>query len=243
MAKHLKPITSELLEDDMLLVLSFPTTGDEIEAYSLLIKRSNPISKDYTEMLEIPSGGTVDTDKLGENGHADQVADPGDNVFRIVEEKDKKRIYHFGQLWEPDDLKIWWENPADQLIQGFTRTTAVSVGDDEGYIWSDHTKYGPKMPSTEMETFSLPGVTPFIGFQNSSTRTQKPVGYFYGKAYKVEVINAVDMDKAKDIALGIGYKRTLKSFGPLGAYSISLPEEWGDPVELSPEELVNAIRR
>lgn len=240
--ESLRPITDELLKDGQLLVLTFASTEDYIRAYSLLVKQANPISKDITEMQEIGAGGTVKPDKLGESGHNKQVTKPGNSVYRVLEENYPKRIYHFGQLWEPSDFKIWWENPNGNLVQGLTRDTSVKVGDDEGYIWSDHTKYAPKMPSTALETIIIPGVTPFIGFENSSPVKQKPVGYFYGKAYDVEVINSVDMQLAKNVALGKGFRRTVKTFGPLTAYSISLPDEWKQEVKLTPSEMVDVLR-
>lgn len=243
----MKPITDELLKDDQLLVLTFPTTSEDIEAYSLLVKRTAPLRKTYTEMQEIASAGTVSADKLGEDGHADQVSSPGDSVFRLDETTDPLKVYHFGQAWWPDELQIYWENPADQLGSGWVRDIAISESDDEGFLLSQNTRYKENeddrdMPSDALETIIIPGVTPFIGFQNAHPyKAQTPTAFFLGKSYDITVINSVDMTKAKDVALGRGYKRSLKSFGPLWSFSVSIPDEWGDKVRLSPQELVDSM--
>jgi len=238
----LTPITQELLKDDQLLVLTLPTSGTDVKAYSFLVKRSAPIAKTYTEMQSIASGATVSANKLGENGHNSQVASPGDSVYRLDETTDPLKIYHFGQAWFPDDIQIYWENPSDELASGWVRDVAISESDDEGFILSQNTRIDSDMPSTELETIIIPGVTPFIGFQNAHPEIdQTPTALFLGKTYDVAPINAVDEEKAKDIALGKGYKRTLKSFGPLDAYSISIPDEWGDSVTVASTEFIDAL--
>ena len=238
----LTPITQELLKDDQLLTLTFPTSGTEIEAYSFLVKRSAPVAKTYTEMQSIPSGDTVSANKLGEDGHNSQVASPGDSVYRLDESTDPRKIYHFGQAWFPDDVQIYWENPSDQLANGWVRKVAIDESDDEGFILSQNTRYAEDIPSTALETIIIPGVTPFIGFQNAHPELdQTPTALFLGKAYDVAPVNAEDLGKAKDIALGKGYKRTLKSFGPLDAYSISIPDEWGDSVTVASTEFIDAL--
>lgn len=239
----LYPITDELLKDGQLLVLTFPTPEKEIRAYSFLVKRSALFSKEYTEMQIIDSGGDVSVNKLGENGHASQVSDEGDDAYRIIEESDPLRLYHFGQAWRPDNLKIYWENPNGELVQGLSRDTAISVGDDEGFIWSDHTRLNYKMPTTSFETIIIPGVTPFIGFTNSNSEVAvTPKAYWFGKAYDTVVFNAIDEGVAKDIALGKGYRRAMKTFGGLDPFKVNVPDEWGDPVTLKPEELVEALK-
>lgn len=236
-----RPITDALLKDSMYLVLTMPTTDEStMAAYVLFIQRSNWIINDFNNMEEIDVGSTLSMGKLGEDGHQYQVSSPGDNVYRLKEDIDKDRIYHFGQLWEPDNFKIWWENPNGELAQGWTRDTAVGVGDNEGYIWSDYTKYADKMPSDYFETFILPGVTPFIGFENSGQVKQKPTAKFLGKAYDVDIVSNTNEQEAMNIALGKGYNRTIKSFGPLDVFSVpDLPDKWGKPICLDNKQFTN----
>jgi len=242
MSEELEPISSELLSDGQLLCLSLPTSTEKIKVYSLLVKRSAPVRKTYTEMLSIASGDTVDADKLGENGHASQVASPGDSVYRLDKTTNPLRIYHFGQAWKPDDIEIYWENPSDELANGWVRDVAIDESDDEGFILSQNTRFSEDMPSTELETIIVPGVTPFIGFQNNHPDiSQTPTALFLGRAYDIAPINAINKEKAKNIALGKGYNRSLKSFGPLEPYRISIPDKWGEEVVISDEEFVNAL--
>lgn len=242
MSEELEPISKELLKNDQLLCLSLPTSSEKIKVYTLLIKRSAPVRKTVTEMLPISPQGTVEADKLGENGHNSQVPSPGDSVYRLDENTAPLKIYHFGQAWRPDDIEIYWENPNPELASGWVRDVAISEEADEGFVLSKNTRYSEDMPSTELETIIVPGVTPFIGFQNNHLRlTQTPTALFLGRAYDITPINKVDKQKAKDIALGKGYKRSLKSFGPLSTYDISIPDEWGEEIEIEPTELVNAL--
>lgn len=239
------PITDELLKDGQFLCLVLPTTDKNLSVYTLQILRDVWITKDITEMQEVAPAGTVALDKLGESGHADQVTDEGDSVYRLDKKIDEKRLYHFGQLWDPEDFKIWFENPHDKMAVGWTRDIEVAVGDDEGYIWSDNTKYAEKMPSTRMETFILPSTTVYIGFENASMKANAPKGFFLGKAYDIEVVNSIDMKLAKDIFMGrskLGYKRTVKTFGPLDVFKLSgLPSSWNDGVCVTPTEMLNVI--
>ena len=157
MTKGLTPITEELLKDSQLLTLTFPTSGTDVKAYSFLVKRSAPVTKTYTEMQSIASGATVSANKLGENGHNSQVVDAGDSVYRLDETTDPRKIYHFGQAWFPDDIQIYWENPSDELANGWVRDVAISESDDEGFILSQNTRIASDMPSTELETIIIPG--------------------------------------------------------------------------------------
>ena len=241
MSEELEPISSELLSDGQLLCLSLPTSTEKIKVYSLLVKRSAPVRKTITEMLPIAPQGTVNADKLGENGHNSQVPSPGDSVYRLDKTTNPLRIYHFGQAWRPDDIEIYWENPNGELASGWVRDVAISESDDEGFILSQNTRFSEDMPSTELETIIVPGLRPFIGFQNNHLRLTNTTALFLGRAYDVAPINKINKGKAKNIALGKGYKRSLKSFGPLEPYSVSIPDEWGDPVEIEPNELVDAL--
>lgn len=184
--KVLKPITEELLKDGQLLTMTFWRDWNELEAYSFLVNRSAPILKVYNNMQSIAPGATVALDKLGEDGHNDQVTSPGDNVYRIDETDDPYWIYHLGQAWRPNNLKIYWENPNGNLIHGWSRDVAIGVGNDEGFTaWSDHTRLSEYMPTTELETLTIPGVTPFIGFENNHpTLTQEPKAFFLEKPIK-----------------------------------------------------------
>ena len=242
----MKPIVDKLLSEGDLFTLLLPTTSEDVDAYSFLIRRVNPISKEITEMEPIDAGGTLAANKLGESGHAEQKTSPGDDVFRIIETVDKKRVYHFSMMWLPAKLQIYWENPNGYLKQGFTRDTKIDVGDDEGFVWSEHTVYGDPadmMPSDALEDFIIPGVTPFIGFKNAGIVPQRPYCYILGAAYDVEVINAIDLNMAKEVALGKKYDRYIKTFGSLKAFTISPPDVWKDPVRLTPREMIDAVRR
>lgn len=243
--EFLTPITDVLLEQDQLLAIAIPRTEGGFNAFAFQVTRTAPLRKEITEMQDIAVGGTVTADKLGESGHVQQVGsgNEGNSVFRLDKEDEPLRLYHFGQLWDPEDLQIYFENPNGELPQGWTRDTTVAVGDDEGWTaWSDNTKFTDKIPSTELETIILPGVTPFIGFENTGSSVASPTALFHGRAYEVNPLNELDLDLAVRVVTGLGVKRDLKMFGGLDEFSVASPDEWGDEISLTGEELAAILR-
>lgn len=241
---HLTPITSALLNQGDLIVTAWPRSDNGYDAFAFEITQTAALNKAITVMQDIAPEGTVTADQLREDGHDDQQSGlSGDNVYRLIEEEDDERLYHFGQLWAPNDLQIYWQNPNGELSQGFTRTTAIAEGDNEGWtVWSDNTQYSDKIPSTELETVILPGVTPFIGFQNKSEVTAQPTAHFFGKAYKVIPLNEEDLDLAVRVVTGLGAQRDLKFLGGVDPFNVSTPDAWGDEISLTADELAKILR-
>lgn len=239
-----RPITSHLLGVDQLLAIAIPRTGSGFKGFSFQITRVAELSKEVTSVRDIDPGGTVAPDKLGEDGHGDQTSSPGDSVYRLDKESDPNRIYHIAQLWQPNDLQIYWQNPSDQLSQGFTRSTSVTVSDTEGWtVWSDNTVFTDKVPSTALESVILPGVTPFIGFQNKSATVSKPTALLTGRAYEVTPLNAKDVRTARRVLSGNGFTRTLIQLGGERPFDIATPDSWGDALKLDEEELFQLLKR
>lgn len=236
-----KPIRRELLKDGQFLSITFPLEREKMGAFSFVVTRSAPLVREYFEMEELEPGEKIDTDKIGEKGHAQQVSDAGDNIFEIDTTRHPWMLYHIGMAWRPDDMRIYWENPNNELLHGWSVDTKVKVGKDKGFVWSQDTrKDGDRFtPTTELESIIAPKITPFIGFENRNENTVKPTLYVYGRCYDVLPINRESVEEAKRVALGDGYRRKLWSYGPLKMSTPTVHDYWGTVAEISKTEFLD----
>lgn len=232
-----KPITEELLRIRDRIVMAYPRGGGSLNAYSLAVTRTALLSKDLTEFQSISSGSNIALDKYGESGHNDQVASPGDSVFKLPDTKEPYWMYHFGLAFKPQGYKVYIGFPGEELVQGLYSATKVSVGDDEGYEWSENTVYEDKVPTNAIEIALPPGNDVYIGIDNTRTDSITPRAYMYGLGYEVAPINPVDEEFARKVAKG-EVASTPKINGPLDkAWDLNIPSEWGEPVVLDRDEI------
>lgn len=230
------PISKKILRDSDRLVVTYPRSGGGVNAYAMTVMRKARISLQYTEMDPIPAGDSLPLGKLGEDGHSEQVASSGDDVFRIPDTKVPYRAYHLSLLVQPEGLKVFMGYPEDTTVQGMYRETKVDVDSELGFEWSEHTHYDERMPSDALEMVKPPGNLIYMGFQNPLGADETPYIYAYGSAYDIAPINEYDRDLAYDITVG-RIPRTIKPIGALKNFNLNIPDEWGEPIALDREEV------
>lgn len=109
-------ISERLLEGDEGLIITIPTSdasrinagGSQIRtnrAYFFKVTKEQRLYWEYTQLPSIGAGNNLNFGYLGENGHPDDVNNPGDDIFRL--ENDDFKVYHFGLGTDQSDLRVY----------------------------------------------------------------------------------------------------------------------------------------
>mgnify|MGYP000305922229 CR=1 FL=1 len=228
------------------LVLSYGTSNDdEINILAFRVERSIRRIERVTNGPTIADGGNLDFGYFGTNGHTRDVADPGNEVFRIESDRNRSLVEYGFALPDVDDVYIGLEagdgGAVVGLSEGSDRLRQFSAQDFEqrGAPKSQETRVeangGTEIPSTRLSTAPDQGIirldsrqdgnNPFrFAFANRSGGqiTANVIGM--GMAYEVRPL--YDREEALDMLAGDGYNRRLLTYGGFDNTNPNLPRQW-----------------
>lgn len=239
------------MKDRNRLVVTYPKSKSETAAYAMAIERSTRFSAVYNQITEMADGDTINLSYIGRDGLSEDVSDPGQRILKINDSKYPYLAYHLGiavtdQNDDPlEDVKVWFGVDQSEPEQGYESSTAIGVGSNYGFEWSQHTVHGQPfdtgtqkelIPSNAIEVIKWSGTALYLGLENNTGGIVTPKLHMYGKAYDVAVLNRYDMEMAKKALLG-DIPATVKSIGRLRDYSLSPPDEWKGPVVVKKKDM------
>jgi len=245
-------------QDNIALVYGNSSDG-VYNALAFQIVRTVRRIEQVQDVLTLQDDGTQEWGFLGENGFSATTGDPGDELFRIEEER-SSTVMEYGFAVPQDGVYVGVQSADDDAINGLRsgdeRDRGFSAGDlpTRGGVLSDLTYVDA--PSTtldiEIPTTAL-SPQPNQGFVRMDSRTNGTNPYYfafnnqsggqvtvdvigYGQTYDVRPIQEEQV--VKQVVAGQGYNRRLLQYGGFDNTKPNLPDEWYNyNVEITPGEL------
>jgi hypothetical protein len=201
------------------------------------------------------TGDALDFGILGENGHAQAVTDPGDEILQVWSQREST-IVEWGISVDADGVLVGAQSPGSVPLIGVTdasqrvRGWSTEQFQDFGAVESDKTRVAAPdpVPTTALSASADQGIFrvdsdqegknpmrfAFLNTQSASvTFNVTAVGASY------EVSPVTDEATLKQMLRGDGYKRRVVSYGGKTNGNPNLPRDWYDYVaRLDDEEVV-----
>jgi hypothetical protein len=230
-------------ETDNIALLFGRNQTNAYQALGLKISRVNRRIERITNLPTLSPGEELDLGFLGEQGHEQDVATPGDDSLRVGDDFDEMLI-EYGIGFRPSGVLIAVESPSDSLISGLvddrTRGYDATGGgksnlEDFASVRSEHTVTEQGIPTTALSATPNQGLfrvdtendgtNPMrFGFLNHREDDAPLEAVAYGATYRVTPIT--NTQTVRDMVYGNNLRRRVVTYGGLENERPNLPPEW-----------------
>jgi hypothetical protein len=234
-------------ETDNLALLFGRNQTNAYQAIGLKISRVNRRIERITNLPTLGPGEELDLGFLGEQGHEQDVATPGDDKLRIDDDFDEMLV-EYGIGFRPSGVLVAVESPSDSLISGIvgdrTRGYDATGGgksnlEDFASVRSEHTVTEEGIPTTALSPtpnqglFRIDtendGTNPMrFGFKSHREDDAPLEALAYGATYRVTPIT--DRQAVEDMVYGNQMRRRVVTYGGIENERPNIPPEWEESV-------------
>lgn len=260
--RSINEVLSEELDN---LVLLYGNSQDDLfNALGFRIirtqRRIERLTQTFTLAANGNAGDSLDFGRLGENGHAQDVSNPGDDILQVFEDRERS-LLEWGISVDVDGVLTGVESPSGKPVLGVSDASNRTRGwdpeefDSYGAVLSDYTRADAPdpIPTTALSPSHDQGLFRIDSDESgrnsmrfaflNTTGSQVTVDITaIGKRYVVTPIK--DEQTLRQMVRGEGVKRRLATWGGLGNTSPNLPSPWFDyRVTLNEDEFLGPAAR
>lgn len=249
-------------EVDNIVLLYGSSTDEQWRALAFQVNQTNRRVQQYDQLPTLNPGGTLDFGFLGEDGHSQDVSQPGKDVLRVADERNET-IMEYGIAVKPSGVLVGVENPAGELVSGIQdadRLRGFSPLDasgnnpdfrDFGAAYAEHSHTDTALPTTALSPSPRQGLvrfdrddnsqnTIYFGFYNAREDPAALDLLAWGQTYKVTNVSSPQV--VRRMYRGEGYKRRVLTYGGLQNHSPKIPSEWkGNEVTITTGDVNSSL--
>lgn len=233
---------------------------EQFKAVTAEVSRTVRRVERVRNLPSIASGSGLAIGYLGENGHSEDVANPGDDRLRVSDGAERHEIQELALGVPEAGLLVATANPLDEdLLAGVDdrRVRGVDPADfsTRAAIPSELTVAANDWPTTALSARQDQGLVRVdapndegglnrigIGFLNTTANSITPTVNVYGLTYRISAIS--EAETAKNVLFGNTNRPTRRlMYGGLESFSPGLPDDWESGVlELEASDIGAVVR-